>query len=161
MLVADEVGAVSLPPKDYAEGGDGINGNHGTAQQVKVGDQTPTWVFILAIVLSVIASVLTAWTVAELTSVRRDLAELEQRTGASDAVIRQDLSELSARAGDIKARADTGYELAQKAEREGRLAEEAAMHLRSTMRAYGISVNPQGVMAGIQDDLSQEEPIEP
>jgi len=52
-------------------------------------------------------------------------------------------------------------ELAKIAEREGRLAEEAAMHLRSTMRAYGISINPAGRDAGIRDDLDQEEPIEP
>ena len=47
------------------------------------------------------------------------------------------------------------------AEREGRLAEEAAMHLRSTMRAYGITINPAGSIEGVKDDLDQEEPIEP
>lgn len=41
------------------------------------------------------------------------------------------------------------------AEREGRLAEEAAMHLRSTMRAYGIT------LAGKKQDREEEEPVEP
>lgn len=41
------------------------------------------------------------------------------------------------------------------AEREGRLAEEAAMHLRSTVRAYGLSIR------GSEQDREHEEPIEP
>ena len=58
-------------------------------------------------------------------------------------------------------RSEQAINMAQIAEREGRLAEEAAMHLRSTMRAYGISINQDGVQAGIKDDLDQEEPVEP
>lgn len=45
-------------PKDYAE--DGINGNRGTAQQVKVGDTTPAWVIIMAIVTAIVALILAA-----------------------------------------------------------------------------------------------------
>lgn len=71
------------------------------------------------------------------------------------------MSTLGVGVGYAIARADAAADKAQIAEREGRLAEEAAMHLRSTMRAYGITINPGGVKAGTKDDLDQEEPIEP
>lgn len=45
-------------PKDYAEGGDGINWNRGHAQQVRVGDNTPAWVLILAIVTAIVALIM-------------------------------------------------------------------------------------------------------
>ncbi len=67
------------------------------------------------------------------------------------------MSLLGVGVGYAIARANAAVERAAIAEREGRLAEEASMHLRSTMRAYGISINH----GDHKDDLDQEEPIEP
>lgn len=62
--------------------------------------------------------------------------------------------------GYAVSRANAAVDRAALAEREGRLAEEAAMHLRSTMRAYGIALNPSRE-AGLKNDTNDEEPIEP
>ena len=130
--------------------GNGARNNHAPVSQSSAtvyGDRVG---WILALVIGVLALALALFVVYSLWMVSQDLQQ-----------IRSDLSDAQARAGDIKARADTAYELAQKAEREGRLAEEAAMHLRGTMRAYGISIHPGGIDAGIAEDMHHEEPIEP
>lgn len=67
------------------------------------------------------------------------------------------MSMLGVGVGYAIARANAAADKAAIAEREGRLAEEAAMHLRSTMRAYGITIN----RGDRKDDLDQEEPVEP
>lgn len=123
--------------------GSGVNGNSAPVAQANNYDNTPKWVVVLSVVMTVLALMLAF---AALYSARDALDD------ARDAL---------REARDAASAADRALDRAGIAEREGRLAEEAAMHLRSTMRAYGISINPGGTMAGIQDDLSQEEPIEP
>lgn len=130
--------------------GNGARNNHAPVSQssATVYGERAGW--ILALVIGVLALAVALFVAFTLWRVSQDLQQ-----------IRGELRQADARAGDIKGRADLAYELAQKAEREGRLAEEAAMHLRGTMRAYGIAINPGGINAGIAEDMHHEEPIEP
>ncbi len=89
-------------PKDYAEGGDGINGNHGTAQQVTIRDSAPKWVLILTIVFSTLAlalAVLGLWMAASALQDARDAA-----TAAAAAAVRSEIAERRANISELYAK---------------------------------------------------------
>lgn len=95
---------------DYADdSGDGINGNRGTAQQVKIVDGTPKWVLIMSLVMTIVALIMAfvGWWIAS--QALRDAREAIQgaqtaRIDAQRSADRADIAERRANISEVYAK---------------------------------------------------------
>ena len=120
-------------PVSTTHNGHDAHDNHAPVQQVSVGDRVG-WVLALVIgIAALILAILAMYIVSD----ARSALKIAQ---------------------DAMHQASLAIDRAGISERESRLAEEAAMNLRATMRAHGIVADP---VNGLKKDIDEEEPVEP